>query len=109
MDDEPGPRGPDRSQGRRALTDELDSNRALVRAERLGALQKLAHRLATFVAVVARELVDVHADEAVGELGVEAAAELERVLHRLLAVVEPGLDRLAQDVGELEQVLRADV
>jgi hypothetical protein len=79
------------------------------RSERLGALQQLAHGLPALVAVVARQLVDVHADEAVGELGVEPAAELERVLHRLVAVVEPGLDRVAEHVGELEQVLGAEV
>src|SRR4051794_6048961 len=85
------------------LSDELDPNGLLVGAERLGAGKKLPHRLAALVAVVAGQLVHVHADEAVGQLGVEPAAVLERVLHRLLAVVEPGLDRLAQDVGELEQ------
>src|SRR3954452_22005622 len=85
------------------LSDELDPNGLLVGAERLGTAQQLPHRLAALVAVVAGQLVHVHADEAVGQLVVEAAAVLERVLHRLVAVVEPGLDRLAQDRGELEQ------
>ena len=43
------------------------------------------------------------------ELGVEPAAELERVLERLVAIVEPGVDRLAQHLRELGSVLVAEV
>ena len=43
--------------------------------------------LAVF-AVVERALVDVHADEAVGQRGVEVAGELHGVGERLFAVVE---------------------
>ena len=39
------------------LADELDANRLVVRPQRLGPLEQLAHGLATFVAVVAGELV----------------------------------------------------
>src|SRR5438094_6677311 len=84
-------------------SDELDPNGLLVGAELLRSAQQLAHRLPAFLAVVAGELVHVHADEAVRELRVEPAPVLERVLHRLVAVVEPGLDRTAQDVRDVEQ------
>ena len=94
---------------RRTLADELDPNGLLVGAELLRPQQQLADRLAALVAVLAGELVHVHADEAVGQLEVEAAPELERVLHRLAPVVEPGLDRLAQDVGEVEQRVGPEV
>src|SRR5438874_995295 len=91
------------------LADELDLDGLLVGAELLRPAQQLAHRLPAFLAVVAGELVHVHGDEAIGELGVQAAAELERVLHRLVAVVEPGLDRLAQNVRDVEQRARPEV
>src|SRR5439155_18568526 len=91
------------------LADELDPNGLLVGAELLRPAQQLAHRLAAFLAVVAGELVHVHADEAVGELRVQATPVLERMLHRLLAVVEPGLDRLAQDIRDVEQRARPKV
>src|SRR6476659_6929359 len=91
------------------LADELDLDGVVVGAEALGALQQLPHGLPALVAVVARQLVDVHTDEAVGELGVQPAAELHRVLHRLFAVVEAGLDRLAQHLRKLEQILCPEV
>ena len=59
------------------------------------AAQELDDRLAALVAVVLRHLVDVHRDETVGNGGVDSASELERVLERLRAVVEPAPDRLA--------------
>ena len=55
------------------------------------------------VAVVAGQLVDVHRDEAVGRLAVDPAPEPLGVLERLVAVVEPDADRLAEhrrDVAE---------
>ena len=64
---------------------------------------------AALVAVVARQLVDVHVDEAVAALGVHAAAEAERVLERLLAMLERGVDRLAQDLRHVARRLLAEV
>ena len=64
-------------------------------------LEQLAHRLPALVAVVVRQLVHVHVDEAVAARVVEAAAEAERVLERLVAVLERGVDRRAQDRGDL--------
>src|SRR3954470_23575104 len=75
----------------------------------LAAAEELLHRLPTLLAVIAREVVHVHGDEAIGELGVEPAAEPERVLHGLGAVGQAGLDRLAQDLGELVQDVGPEV
>src|SRR5580765_5291082 len=76
---------------------ELDAGRES--AQLLAAAQELRDGLPALFAVVAREVVHVHADEAVRELGVEATAEPQRVLHRLGTIREPGLDRLLQDLG----------
>src|SRR5207249_11668381 len=84
------------------LADELDLDGLLVGADRLGSLEQLAHRLPALFAVVAGEVVHVHPHEPVGEPRVQPAPELERVLHPLLAVVEPGPDRGAQAIGEHE-------
>src|SRR5689334_5145022 len=78
-------------------------------AELLAAPQQLRDGLPALLAVVARVLVHVHPDEAVGELSVDPSAETERVLHRLSPVVETRLNRLAQHLGELVQDLRAEV
>src|SRR5262245_31855118 len=67
----------------RASGDELDTDGRVVDAERLGPVQQLFDSLPALLAVVARQLVDVHADEAVGEVWLEAAAELHRVGQRL--------------------------
>src|SRR5215208_3242442 len=66
-----------------------------------GATQQLVHREPTLVPVVARELVDVHRDEPIGGLAVDPAPEPQRVLHRLVAVVESGADRLAEHRGHV--------
>ena len=71
------------------------------RADRLAAPQQLGDGGAPFVAVVLGQLVDVHLDEAVGDRLVDAAPELQRVLERLVAVLEPAPDRLAEHLGEL--------
>ena len=55
------------------------------------------------LAVVERALVDVHADEAVGEGGIEVASKLHGVGEGLFAVVEGVLDAVAQRVGCREQ------
>src|SRR4029450_11135151 len=72
---------------RRKLTNELDPDGLRERADLLAAAQELANCPPPFFAVVLGQLVHVHADETVGQLVVEAAAELERVLERGLAVV----------------------
>ena len=87
----------------------LSSTGRRVEADRLGAAEQLGHGLASLVAVVLGQLVDVHADEAVGEPLVETAPELHRVLHRLLAVVEPGADRFAQHLRQVVQHLLAEI
>ena len=65
-------------------------------ADRLAAAQQLGDGRAPLVAVVLGELVHVHLDEAVGDGLVDAAPELERVLERLVAVLEPAADRLGR-------------
>jgi hypothetical protein len=60
------------------------------------------------VAVVDGALVDVHADEAIGERGVQVAGELHGVLERCFAVVERVLDAVAQGVGGDELDLRTE-
>src|SRR5439155_23015082 len=76
------------------LRDEVDLDGPLEGADRLAAAEQLADRLATFLAVVLRQLVHVHGDETVAEGRVEPAAEAKRVAHRLLAVRQPGGDRI---------------
>src|SRR4249920_2509267 len=88
---------------------ELDADGPVEGAGLLAASKKLRDRQASLFPVVLRELVDVHAHEAVGELGREPAPETEGVLERLGAVLEPGSDRLPQDLGELEQRLLPEV
>src|SRR5829696_6342439 len=65
------------------------------------AAQQLVHREPPLAPVVARELVDVHRNEPVGSLAVDPAPEPQRVLHRLVAVVESGADRLAEHRGHV--------
>ena len=59
----------------------------------------LADSFAAIVAVVQGALVDVHADEAVGEVGIEVAGELHGIFQRGLAVVHGMLNAGAQSVG----------
>src|SRR4029434_666307 len=88
---------------RRTLTNELDPDGLRERADLFTAAQELANRAPPFFAVVLGELVHVHADEAVGQLVVEAATELAGGLGRWLTVVEARADRLGEHVGELAQ------
>ena len=71
------------------------------RPNRLAAAEQLGDGGSALLAVVLRQLVDVHLDEAVGDRLVDAAAELERVLERLVAVLEPAVDRLGEHLGEV--------
>ena len=64
------------------------------------------------VAVVLGELVDVHLDEPIGDGLVDPAAELERILERLVAMVEAAADRLGEhrrEVGQAPDVPARDV
>ena len=62
-------------------------------------LKQLADGFAAVFTVVQGAVVDVHADELVGERGVEVASKLHGVGERLVAVVEGVLDAVAQCVG----------
>src|SRR6478736_5615807 len=93
----------------RKLADELDPDGLRERTDLLAAAQELANRAPALFAVVLGQLVHVHADEAVGQLVVEAAPELKRVLERTLSVVEAREDRLGEHVGELTQGLRPEI
>src|ERR1051326_6410636 len=89
--------------------DEAELDRPVVEPRRRRAAEQLLDRLAPLVAVVLGQLVDVHADETVGEPLVETAAALHRVAHGLLAVVEPGADRLAEHLRKLVEFLLPEV
>ena len=65
--------------------------------------------LAAALAVRQRQVVDVHADEGVGARAVEAAAELQRVLDRLLAVRQRVRDAVVQQLRDLGDHLRPEV
>ena len=56
--------------------------------------------LAAIGAVVEGALIDVHADKAVGQAGVEVTGELHGVFQRLLAVIESMLDAVAYSAGD---------
>ena len=75
----------------------------------LATLEKFADRLPALVAVVLRQLVHVHPDEAVHEARVEVTPVLHRVGKCLCATREPGLDRLGQHFAELVQDLRPEI
>src|SRR5262249_7042064 len=68
----------------RAGADELDAHRPVERPDRLATAEELANGRAALIPVVLRQLVDVHADEAVGELEIEIPPVLQRVAHRLV-------------------------
>ena len=82
---------------------------ALEGARLLAAAKQLGDGLAALLAVVLGQLVHVHAHEPVRELRRQAPPELEGVLERLVAVLEPCPDRVAQNVGELAERLRAEI
>ena len=71
-------------------------------------IEQLADGFAAVFAVVERALVDVHADEVVGERGVEIAGELHGVGEGFFAMIERVLDAVAQGVGGGQQRLCAE-
>jgi len=71
-------------------------------------LEEFLDGFAAVWAIVECALVDVHADKAVGERGVQVARELHRVLERLFAMVEGVLDAVAQGIGGGEEGVDAE-
>src|SRR5512132_4010509 len=94
---------------RGTLADEVHADGRLEGADSLATPEQLADGRAALLAVVLRQLVHVHAYEAVAEREVESAPELQRVEHRLLAVGQPCRDRLAEHLGQLVQPLLAQI
>jgi hypothetical protein len=62
-------------------------------------LEELVDSFAAIRAVVESAVVDVHADESVGESGIEVAGKLHGVSEGLFAVIKGVLDAVAQRVG----------
>jgi hypothetical protein len=62
--------------------------------------EQLADGLAAVGAVVEGAVVHIHADEAVGQAGVEVAGKLHGVFEGLFAVVEGVLDAVAHGLGD---------
>ena len=90
------------------LADEVDLRAVWDDAPVIAHLEEFLDGFAAVWAVVECALVDVHADKAVGERGVEVARELHRVLERLFAMVEGVLDAVAQGVGGGEEGVGAE-
>src|SRR5436190_16509782 len=78
-------------------------------AGRLGVSQQTPDRLPTTIAIVQREVVDVHPDEAVGAFAIEAAPKLHRVIDGFLAMVETKRDAVVQEARERRDVLFTEV
>src|ERR1700733_14412917 len=65
------------------------------------ARQKLANGAASFLAVIERPIVDVHANELVGELRVHIAGKLHGVIERGLAMFEGVANAIADHARHL--------
>src|SRR5208282_2624846 len=63
-------------------------------------VEEPADGFAAVVAVVERAFVDVHADEFVGELGIEIAGKLHGIGERFFAMIDGVLNALAQRLGD---------
>src|SRR6516162_9649837 len=63
-------------------------------------LEKLADRLPSFAAVIQREVVNVHPDKPVHPVRIEAARELDGVVHSFLTVIQAILDALADILAD---------
>ena len=85
--------------GSGGLSDEVDVGLAGDDAALITHGEDLADGFAAVIAIVQCALVDVHADEAVGEIGIEVARELHGVLECGFAVVHGMLDAGAQSVS----------
>lgn len=73
-----------------------------------GLAEEAADAFATGVAVVERPVVDVHTDEAVGEIAAHVACVLEGVLDGFGAVIEAVLDASGEDAGDLASGIRGE-
>src|ERR1700744_3594368 len=80
------------------LSDEVDGGSLRNDAALVAHVEELANRRAAVVAIVDGPLVHIHADEAVGEIGIEVARELHRVLQRSFAMIPRVLNALPQRV-----------
>jgi hypothetical protein len=81
------------------LADEVDVGAVRDNAAVVAHFQELVDGFPAVSSVVERTLVDVHADEAVGEGGIEVASELHCVREGLFAVVKRVLDTVAEGIG----------
>ena len=70
------------------VADELHSNAVRDDAGFMSFLEKKAYGIASALAVIEGPLVDVHADEGVGAVGVEAASVLHCVGERMAPVLK---------------------
>jgi len=83
----------------RELVDEVDLGGDGDDAALVAEVEEFVDGLAAVGAVVEGAVVDVHADEAVGEAGVEVAGKLHGVIEGLFAVVEGVLDAVFDGLG----------
>ncbi len=74
-----------------------------------GFLEELVHGFAAEVAVIEREVIDVHADELVRERDVHSACVLHAVHHRRAAMLQAVGDALAEDVAQFVAHLGREV
>ena len=65
-----------------------------------GLAEKTADRLPAPLAVIQRPVVDIHPDEFVGQVAAHVAGELQRVLHRLGAMIQAVLNARGQNAGD---------
>jgi hypothetical protein len=85
----------------RVSTHELEIGYARDEAALVGQGEETADAFAAAIAVVEGPVVNVHADELVGEITAHVAGVLEGVLDGFGAVVEAVLDAAGEDVGNL--------
>jgi hypothetical protein len=65
-------------------------------------------RTAAVIPVVQGAIIYVHADEFIGELGIEVARKLHRISERFLAMINGVLDTLAQRLGNTSHGFMAE-
>ena len=74
----------------------------------VGEVEEAADAFAAAFAVVEGPVVDVHADELVGEVEAHVAGELEGVLDGFGPVVEAVLDAGGEEIGDFFAVCRGE-
>ena len=90
-----------------ALVDEVDFGGDGDDAALVAEVKEVADGLSAVGAVVEGALVDVHADKAVGQAGVEVAGKLHGVFEGLFAVIEGVLDAVVDGLGDDAVGIRA--